>query len=228
MSYHTSGKTGFTEIFYLISCESTKFPDYWWKTDKQNYLTQTYFHRLRKLAYNGGISYVWHCYKYDLQWFWFKLCKAFNPVRPGEGGGSEARMLKIKVNINRLKWNCMSHYSHKSIPDAKFEADSSSSFGDMTPQNFFRKKGMSHQIRLFSPRKMGLTLKKWVFMSRIVLLDPELTPHVNLKTFQTEEIFFIFKIFGTSHWEKSSNTPPPPPWLINFAKVWSERVLRKN
>ena len=32
----------------------------------------------------------------------------------------------------------MSHYRHKSIPDAKFEADSSSSFGDMTSQNFPR------------------------------------------------------------------------------------------
>ena len=30
----------------------------------------------------------------------------------------------------------MRHYGHKSIPDAKFESDSSSSFGDMTSQNF--------------------------------------------------------------------------------------------
>ena len=46
----------------------------------------------------------------------------------------------------------MSHYSHKSIPDAKFEADSSSSFGDMKSQNFPRKKGTSHQIRLYDKR----------------------------------------------------------------------------
>ena len=46
---------------------------------------------------------------------------------------------------------CMSHYIHKSIPDAKFEGDSSSSFGDMTSQNFPRKKATSsHQIL---PRK---------------------------------------------------------------------------
>ena len=45
----------------------------------------------------------------------------------------------------------MSHYGHKSIPDAKFESDSSSSFGDMTSQNFPRKKGTSHEIRLFTP-----------------------------------------------------------------------------
>ena len=47
----------------------------------------------------------------------------------------------------------MRHYGYKSIPDAKFESDSSSSFGDMTSQNFSRKKGMSHEIRLFTPGK---------------------------------------------------------------------------
>ena len=54
----------------------------------------------------------------------------------------------------------MSHYGHKIIPDAKFESDSSSSFGDMTSQNFPWKKGTSHEIRIFNPRKTGLTLKK--------------------------------------------------------------------
>ena len=68
-------------------------------------------------------------------------------------GGSEARMPKIKVNVNRLKRKlCVSHYSHKSILDGKFKADSCSSFGDMTAQNFPWKKG-SHQIRLFTPGK---------------------------------------------------------------------------
>ena len=44
----------------------------------------------------------------------------------------------------------MNHYDHESIPD---ESGSSSSFGDMTSQNFPQKKGMSHQIRLFTPGK---------------------------------------------------------------------------
>ena len=47
----------------------------------------------------------------------------------------------------------MSHYSHKGIPDEKFEADSSSSFGDMISQNFPPKKGTSLQIQLFTPGK---------------------------------------------------------------------------
>ena len=47
----------------------------------------------------------------------------------------------------------MTHYRHKSIPDAKFESDSPSSFADMMSQNFRRKKGTSHEIRLFTPGK---------------------------------------------------------------------------
>ena len=47
----------------------------------------------------------------------------------------------------------MGHYIYKSIPYAKFEVDSSFSFGDMTSQNFRQKKGTSHPIRLFTPGK---------------------------------------------------------------------------
>ena len=47
----------------------------------------------------------------------------------------------------------MSHYAHKSIPDAKFESTSSSSFGDTTSQKFPQKKGTSHQIRLVTRGK---------------------------------------------------------------------------
>ena len=92
----------------------------------------------------------------------------------------------------------MGHYIYKSIPDAKFEVDSSFSFGDMTSQNFSSKEGNESSNSTIYPRKTGLTLKKRAFMSRIVLLDPKLTPHVNFNNFQAEENFFIFKIFGTS------------------------------
>ena len=92
----------------------------------------------------------------------------------------------------------MGHYIYKSIPDAKFEVDSSFSFGDMMSQNFPQKKGTSHPIRLFTPENGFNFKKKRVFMSRIVLLDPKLTPNVNFNNFQAEENFFIFKIFGTS------------------------------
>ena len=92
----------------------------------------------------------------------------------------------------------MSHYIHKIIPHEKFEADSFSSIGYMTSQNLPQNKGTSHQIRLFTPGKRDLTFKKWVFMSRIVLLNPKLTPNVSFSSFQAEENFFVFKIFVTS------------------------------
>ena len=84
---------------------------------------------------------------------------------------------------------CMSHYSHKSIPDGKFEADSSSSFRDMMSQNFPRKK------------------------ERVIEFG-----YVSFSNFQAEENFFIFKIFGTSRWEKSSSNPPDWSILLKFGQ----------
>ena len=87
----------------------------------------------------------------------------FNPIRPGlfsrspdlKGGGggglrgpdakNQGYHQPIEIKL------CMSYHSPKSIPDAKFKADSPSSFGDITSQNFPRKKGTSHQIRQFNP-----------------------------------------------------------------------------
>ena len=87
----------------------------------------------------------------------------------------------------------MSHYNRESIPDAKFEAAGSSSFGDMTSQNFPKNlKETSRQIPLFTPEN-EFSLKKRVFMSRIVLLNPKLTPsppNVNFSNFQAEENFW--------------------------------------
>ena len=57
------------------------------------------------------------------------------------------KIKKIQLSIG--------YYGHTSIPYAKFESGSSSSFGEMTSQNFPLKKGTSHQVR-----KTGLTLKK--------------------------------------------------------------------
>ena len=49
---------------------------------------------------------------------------------------------------------CMSHYSYKYMPDARFESGSFFSFGDMMSQNFPLKWGTSYQIRIF-------TLGRW-------------------------------------------------------------------
>ena len=102
----------------------------------------------------------------------------------------------------------MSHYGHKSIPDAKFESSSSSSFGDMTSQNFPQKKGTSHQIQLFTPGKWVLLKKEMSFMSIIYLLDPKLIPHVNFSNFQGEEIFSFCKILECPNEKRAAATLP--------------------
>ena len=59
--------------------------------------------------------------------------------------------------------------------------------GDMTSQNFSLKKATS-----IYPRKMGLTLEKWIFMSRIVLFDPKLTPMSISAIFKQKKFVLIF------------------------------------
>ena len=59
-------------------------------------------------------------------------------------------------------------------------------------------------------------------MSRIVYLDPKLTPQVNLSNFQAEEKFLILYILGRLNEKRAAATP----WLINFAKICSEHVLK--
>ena len=57
----------------------------------------------------------------------------------------------------------MSHNGHKSIPDAKFESGSSSSFGDMMSQISLEEGNKSSNSAIY-PRKTGLTLKKKEFL----------------------------------------------------------------
>ena len=79
----------------------------------------------------------------------------------------------------------MSHYTHKSIPDAKFESSSSPSFGDMTSQNFNWKKGKSHEIRLFTPGN-GSNFTFYV-------QNRSSGPKINLQQFSGRGKFFHFQ-----------------------------------
>ena len=79
---------------------------------------------------------------------------AFSVVRQGQGAlrgpdaKNEGQHQPIEMKL------CMCHHTRiKSIPDAKFESGSSSSFEDITSHNFPQKKGTSHKIRLFTPGK---------------------------------------------------------------------------
>ena len=92
---------------------------------------------------------------------------------------------------------CMSQYSHESMPDAKLESGSFSSFGDMTSQNFSLKRGTVinfgclPQENRFNFQKMSFYVQIRSFPHKFA---PPLPPHA-VSNFQAKENFFIFKIF---------------------------------
>ena len=101
----------------------------------------------------------------------------------------------------------MSHYGHKSIPDAKFESDSSFSFGDMTSQNFPRKKGMSHEIRLFTPGKR-VQLSKMSFYVQNRSSRPKIDPPCQFQQFSSIGKIFHFQNFWDVSMRKEQQQPP--------------------
>ena len=91
----------------------------------------------------------------------------------------------------------MGHYVYKSIPDAKFEVDSSFSFGDMTSQNFPQKKERVIQFDYLPPEN-GFNLNKTSFYVQNRSSRPKIDlPPINFNNFQAEENFSFSK-FGKS------------------------------
>ena len=78
----------------------------------------------------------------------------------------------------------MSHYGHKSIPDAKFESDSSSSFGDMTSQISL---GRREQVMKFSylPPENGFNFKKMSFYVQNRSSRPKIDPPCQFQQFSS-------------------------------------------
>ena len=60
-------------------------------------------------------------------------------------------------------------------------------------------------------------------MSRIILLDPKLTHHMSISAIVKQKKIFSFPKFLRRLDEKRAAVTP---WLNNFAKIWSEHVLR--
>ena len=83
---------------------------------------------------------------------------------------------------------CMNQYSHESIPDAKSECGSFSSFGDMTPQNFPLKRGTFGYL----PPENGFNFEK---MSVYVQIR-SFRPKIDLLFIHPSKIFteFLFKV----------------------------------
>ena len=92
----------------------------------------------------------------------------------------------------------MDHYIYKSIPDAKFEVDSSFSFGDMTSQKISLKR-RERVIRFdYLPPENGFNFKKTSFYVQNGSSRRKIDPPYQFQQFSSRGKFFIFKIFGTS------------------------------
>ena len=120
----------------------------------------------------------------------------------------------------------LSHYSHKSMADAKFESGSFSSFGDMTSQKFPSEEGNQSSNSSIYPRKMGLTFKKSVFMSRIVLLNPKLTPPMSISAiFKQRKILSFSKFLRRLDEERVAATLLIDQFCC-LDQIWSEHVSK--
>ena len=92
----------------------------------------------------------------------------------------------------------MSHYDQKSIPDAKFESDSSSSFGDMTSQ---MKIG-------YLPPENGFNFKKMSFYVQNRSSRPKIDPPCQFQQFSSIGKIFHFQNFWDVSMRKEQQQPP--------------------
>ena len=102
----------------------------------------------------------------------------------------------------------MSHYDHKSIPDAKFESDSSSSFGDMTSQKISL--GRRERVMKFGylPPENGFSFKKNEFLYPESFFRPKIDPPCQFQQFSSIGKIFHFQNFWDVSMRKEQQQPP--------------------
>ena len=101
---------------------------------------------------------------------------------------------------------CMSHYGHENIPDAKLSPVTLLVF-EIYVTEFPSEKGSKSSNSAIPPRKMGLAFKKIVFMSRIIFLDPKLTPPMSISAISKWRKFFHFVTLGTLDEKRAAAAP---------------------
>ena len=137
-----------------------------------------------------------------------------NPIRPGLfshlpglGGGSEAQMPKIKVKINQLKWNL----AWVIMAIKAFLMQNLSLIALLVLEIWRHKISLGRRERVmilgYLPPENGFNFKKWVFMSRIVLLDPKLTPMSISAIFKHRKNFSFSKFLGRLDEKRAAATP---------------------
>ena len=146
--------------------------------------------------------------KHD-QYLCTPLSHLFNPIRPGlfsrspsPGGwlsGPDAKNQRYHQPIEMTL--CV---SHESIPDAKFESGSFSSFGDMTSQNVPLKRGTSRKIGYLSSEN-GFNSEKISIYVQIRSFRLKIDPPCQ---FSSREKFFHFQNFWDASMRKEQQQPP--------------------
>ena len=147
---------------------------------------------------------------------------AFSVVRQARGG-SEAWMPKLKVNINWLKLN----FAWVIISIKAFLMQNVRLIAllvlEIWRHKFSLKEGNESSDSTIYPRKTGLTLKKTSFYVQNRSSRPKIDPPCQFQQFLSRGKFFHFQNFWDVLMTKEQQQPP---WLINFAKIWSECALR--
>ena len=103
----------------------------------------------------------------------------------------------------------MSHYSHTSIPDAKFETDSSASFGNMTSQDFSAEEENKSSNSAIYPRKTDLTFKKMRFCVQSRSSRPKIDSICQFQQLSSRGKFLHFQNFWDVSMRKKQQQQPP-------------------
>ena len=136
----------------------------------------------------------------------------------GGGGGWEAQMPKIKIFVNRLKSNLA-----RVIVTIKALLMQNLSMVALLVLEIWRHKislGRKEQVMKFNylPKETGLTIKKMVLCPESFFSTQNSPFPCQFQQFSSRRIFFF--IFSLDE-KRAASTP----WLINFAKCWSDSVF---
>ena len=101
----------------------------------------------------------------------------------------------------------MSHYGNKSIPNAKFESDSFSSFGDMTSQNSLRRREQVMKFGYLTPEN-EFNFKKMSFYVQNRSSGSKIYPSCQFQQiFKHRKKFSFSKFLGRLDEKRAAATP---------------------
>ena len=101
----------------------------------------------------------------------------------------------------------MGHYIYKSILDAKFEVDSSFSFGDRRHKIFLKRRERVIQFDYLPPEN-GFNFKKTSFYVQNRSSRPKIDPTMSISTIFKQRKIFHFKNFWDVSMTKEQQQPP--------------------